>query len=154
MALADLIPSDGVVLDLGASSRKQVLQSLADLAARETGLNARTIFDAVLQRERLGSTGVGQGVAIPHARLAGIPAVAGFFARLKTPIDFDSIDGRPADLVFMLLAPEDAGAEHLKALARVSRLLRREDIRQRLRAAPDADAIQAVLFGEPASDAA
>ncbi|WP_300553525.1 PTS IIA-like nitrogen regulatory protein PtsN [Maricaulis sp.] len=154
MALADLIPSDGVVLDLGASSRKQVLQSLADLAARETGMNARTIFDAVLQRERLGSTGVGQGVAIPHARLAGIPAVAGFFARLKTPIDFDSIDGRPADLVFMLLAPEDAGAEHLKALARVSRLLRREDIRQRLRAAPDADAIQAVLFGEPASDAA
>lgn len=154
MALADLIPSDGVALDLGASSRKQVLQSLADLAARETGLNARTIFDAVLQRERLGSTGVGQGVAIPHARLAGIPAVAGFFARLKTPIDFDSIDGRPADLVFMLLAPEDAGAEHLKALARVSRLLRREDIRQRLRAAPDADAIQAVLFGEPASDAA
>lgn len=154
MALADLIPSDGVVLDLGASSRKQVLQSLADLAARETGLNARTIFDAVLQRERLGSTGVGQGVAIPHARLAGIPAVAGFFARLKTPIDFDSIDGRPADLVFLLLAPEDAGAEHLKALARVSRLLRREDIRQRLRAAPDADAIQAVLFGEPASDAA
>lgn len=154
MALADLIPSEGVVLDLGASSRKQVLQSLADLAARETGMNARTIFDAVLQRERLGSTGVGQGVAIPHARLAGIPAVAGFFARLKTPIDFDSIDGRPADLVFMLLAPEDAGAEHLKALARVSRLLRREDIRQRLRAAPDADAIQAVLFGEPASDAA
>lgn len=154
MALADLIPSDGVALDLGASSRKQVLQSLADLAARETGLNARTIFDAVLQRERLGSTGVGQGVAIPHARLAGIPAVVGFFARLKAPIDFDSIDGRPADLVFMLLAPEDAGAEHLKALARVSRLLRREDIRQRLRAAPDADAIQAVLFGEPASDAA
>ena len=127
---------------------------MSDIAADLTGLNARDIFDAVLQRERLGSTGVGQGVAIPHARLAGVKEVVGVFARLRTPVDFESIDGRPADLIFMLIAPDDAGAEHLKALARVSRLLRREDVRQRLRAAPDADAVHAVLAGEPASDAA
>lgn len=154
MALSDLIPGNGVSVELGASSRKQVLQSMSELAADATGLNARVIFDAVLQRERLGSTGVGQGVAIPHARLAGVDHVQGFFARLRTPVDFESIDGRPADLVFLLLAPEGSGAEHLKALARVSRLFRREDIRQRLRAAPDADAVHAVLAGEPKSDAA
>jgi len=154
MALSDLIPGNGVALEMGASSRKQVLQSLSDLAADATGLQARTIFDAVLQRERLGSTGVGQGVAIPHARLAGIDRVQGFFARLRTPVDFEAIDGRPTDLVFLLLAPENSGAEHLKALARVSRLFRREDIRQRLRAAPDIDAVHAILAGEPKSDAA
>ncbi len=154
MALADLIPNGGVAVDLGASSRKQALQAMSDIAADLTGLVPRDIFDAVLQRERLGSTGVGQGVAIPHARLAGIDEVVGVLARLRSPVDFESIDGRPADLIFMLIAPEDAGAEHLKALARVSRLLRREDVRQRLRAAPDADAIHAVLAGEPASDAA
>ncbi|MCR9266059.1 MAG: PTS IIA-like nitrogen regulatory protein PtsN [Alphaproteobacteria bacterium] len=154
MALSDLIPNGGVAVDLGASSRKQALQAMSDIAADLTGLAPRDIFDAVLQRERLGSTGVGQGVAIPHARLAGVDEVVGVFARLRSPVDFESIDGRPADLIFMLIAPEDAGAEHLKALARVSRLLRREDVRQRLRAAPDADAIHAVLAGEPASDAA
>lgn len=154
MALADLIPSGGVSVDLGASSRKQALQAMSDIAAERTGLPARAIFDAVLQRERLGSTGVGQGVAIPHARLTGINDVVGIFARLRTPVDFESIDGRPADIIFMLLAPEDAGAEHLKALARVSRMLRREDVRQRLRAAPDNEAVHAVLAGEPASDAA
>ncbi|BDW98394.1 PTS IIA-like nitrogen regulatory protein PtsN [Maricaulis maris] len=154
MALADLIPSAGVSIDLGASSRKQALQAMSELAASLTGQAARTVFDAVLQRERLGSTGVGQGVAIPHARLSGMNEVVGIFARLRTPVDFESIDGRPADLIFMLLAPENAGAEHLKALARVSRLLRREDVRQRLRAAPNADAVYAVLAGEPASDAA
>jgi PTS system nitrogen regulatory IIA component len=154
MALSDLIPNGGVAVELGASSRKQALQAMSDIAADLTGLNARDIFDAVLQRERLGSTGVGQGVAIPHARLAGVKEVVGVFARLRTPVDFESIDGRPADLIFMLIAPDDAGAEHLKALARVSRLLRREDVRQRLRAAPDADAVHAVLAGEPASDAA
>ena len=117
-------------------------------------MEARVIFESVLQRERLGSTGVGQGVAIPHARLRGIRDVTGFFARLKSPVDFESIDGRPVDLVFMLLAPEDAGAEHLKALARVSRLMRREDVRERLRAAPDLTAMHALLVGTPASDAA
>ncbi|WP_339741145.1 PTS IIA-like nitrogen regulatory protein PtsN [uncultured Maricaulis sp.] len=154
MALADLIPDGGAAVDFGASSRKQVLQAMSETAGHATGLNPREIFEAVLQRERLGSTGVGQGVAIPHARLAGIDAVTGFFMRLRSPVDFESIDGQPADLIFLLLAPEDAGAEHLKALARVSRMLRREDVRQRLRAAPDADAVYAVLAGEPATDAA
>ncbi|WP_417478754.1 PTS IIA-like nitrogen regulatory protein PtsN [Maricaulis sp.] len=154
MALADLIPDGGAAVDVGASSRKQALQAMSETAAQATGLNPRVIFEAVLQRERLGSTGVGQGVAIPHARLTGIDKVTGFFMRLRAPVDFESIDGQPADLIFLLLAPEDAGAEHLKALARVSRLLRREDVRQRLRAAPDADAVYAVLTGEPTSDAA
>jgi len=154
MALADLVPQGGTTIDLGASSRKQALQALSEIAAHGTGLEARIIFDAVMHRERLGSTGVGQGVAIPHARLKGINQVSCFFARLKTPVDFESIDGRPADLVFMLIAPEDAGAEHLKALAKVSRLLRRDDVRQRLRAAPDADAIRALLVGEQTSNAA
>ncbi|MCW5724350.1 MAG: PTS IIA-like nitrogen regulatory protein PtsN [Maricaulaceae bacterium] len=154
MALSDLIPEGGVHADLGVSSRKQALQMLAEQAAAITGLKARPIFDAVLERERLGSTGVGEGVAIPHARIKGLERVIGLFARLRNPVDFDAIDGRPADLVFLLLAPEDAGAEHLKALARVSRLLRREDMRERLRSAPDADALQAVLGGEPASDVA
>ncbi|MDG1416737.1 MAG: PTS IIA-like nitrogen regulatory protein PtsN [Maricaulis sp.] len=154
MALSDLIPEGGTAMDLGASSRKQVLQALSEIAAHKTGMEARVIFESVLQRERLGSTGVGQGVAIPHARLRGIRDVTGFFARLKSPVDFESIDGRPVDLVFMLLAPEDAGAEHLKALARVSRLMRREDVRERLRAAPDLTAMHALLVGTPASDAA
>ncbi|WP_339744212.1 PTS IIA-like nitrogen regulatory protein PtsN [uncultured Maricaulis sp.] len=154
MALEDLIPSGGATVDFGASSRKQALQAMSETAANATGLNARTIFEAVLQRERLGSTGVGQGVAIPHARLPGIKEVTGFFMRLRTPIDFESIDGQPTDLIFLLLAPEDASAEHLKALARVSRMLRRDDVRRRLRAAPDAAAIYAVLAGEPATDAA
>ncbi len=154
MALSDLIPEGGTAMDLGASSRKQVLQALSEIAAHKTGMEARVIFESVLQRERLGSTGVGQGVAIPHARLRGICDVTGFFARLKSPVDFESIDGRPVDLVFMLLAPEDAGAEHLKALARVSRLMRREDVRERLRAAPDLTAMHALLVGTPASDAA
>ena len=154
MVLSDLIPEGGTAMDLSASSRKQVLQALSEIAAHKTGLEARIIFESVLQRERLGSTGVGQGVAIPHARLPSISKVTGFFARLKNPVDFESIDGRPVDLVFMLLAPEDSGAEHLKALARVSRSMRREDVRERLRAAPDIVAMRAVLVGEPTSDAA
>lgn len=154
MALSDILADGSILTDLGASSRKQVLQSLSDLAADATGLDARTIFDGVLQRERLGSTGVGEGVAIPHARIPGLTKVTGLFARLRSPVDFESIDGRPADLIFMLLAPENSGAEHLKALARVSRLMRREDVRQRLRAAPDGDAIHVILAGEPQSDAA
>ena len=154
MALGDLLPDGAIVVDLNASSRKQALQTLSETAAHATGLPARRIFDAVLQRERLGSTGMGEGVAIPHARLPGLDSVKGVFARLRNPVDFEAIDGRPADLVFMLLAPDEAGAEHLKALARVSRLLRREDVRQSLRAAPDKEAVQALLSTQPASDAA
>ena len=154
MALSDLLPPYGVVTNLSASSRKQVIQSLAELAVRFCDANTRDIVDAVLERERLGSTGVGDGVAIPHARVEGVDRVFGVFARLKTPVDFDAIDGRPTDLIVMLLAPEDSSAEHLKALARISRLFRREDMRERLRGAADSDALNAILGGEVASDAA
>ena len=154
MALSDLLPPYGVVTNLSASSRKQVIQSLAELAVRFCDAYTRDIVDAVLERERLGSTGVGDGVAIPHARVEGVDRVFGVFARLKTPVDFDAIDGRPTDLIVMLLAPEDSSAEHLKALARISRLFRREDMRERLRGAADSDALNAILGGEVASDAA
>lgn len=154
MALSDLLPPDGVVTNLSASSRKQVIQSLAELAVRFCDANTRDIVDAVLERERLGSTGVGDGVAIPHARVEGVDRVFGVFARLKTPVDFDAIDGRPTDLIVMLLAPENSSAEHLKALARISRLFRRDDMRERLRGAADSDALNAILGGEVASDAA
>ena len=154
MALSDLIPPGGVSADLPATSRKQVLHSLAELAHRTLHVPTRPVLDAVTERERLGSTGVGEGVAIPHARLDQVDRVCGVFARLKHAVDFDAVDGRPADLVFLLLAPEDAGAEHLKALAQVSRLFRREDIRRAVRAAPDAAAIAALLAAGVRSDAA
>lgn len=147
MALTDLIPPGGAVADLPGTSRKQVLQALCDLAQRTLHVPSRTVLDAVMERERLGSTGVGDGVAIPHARTAEVDRTCGVFARLKTPVDFDAVDGRHADLVFLLLAPEDSGAEHLKALARVARLFRREDIRTALRAAPDSAAVNAILSG-------
>ncbi|XBQ16753.1 MAG: PTS IIA-like nitrogen regulatory protein PtsN [Oceanicaulis sp.] len=154
MALTDLLPAGGVVADLAATSRKQALHGLTELAQRTLAVPCRPVLDAVTERERLGSTGVGDGVAIPHARTEHVDRVCGVFARLKQPVDFDAVDGRPADLVFLLLAPEEAGAEHLKALAQVSRLFRRDDVRRALRAAPDADAIWAILASGVRSDAA
>jgi len=155
MSLTDLIPEGGVLADLSASGRKQVLHALSDLAERTLGVDSRAIMDSVMERERLGSTGVGEGVAIPHARTPLVDSVYGFFVRMKTAVDFDAVDGRPADLIFMLLAPEESGAEHLKALARVSRLFRRDEVREALRMAPDADALHAILSGaEPRTDAA
>lgn len=154
MALSSLIPTGGVVADLAASSRKQALLGLAELAERALGVPARPVLDAVIERERLGSTGVGDGVAIPHARTDHVDRVCGVFARLKQPVDFDAVDGQPADLVFLLLAPENAGADHLKALAQVARFFRREDLRRAVRAAPDADALAALLANGEQSDAA
>ncbi|MEQ8403616.1 MAG: PTS IIA-like nitrogen regulatory protein PtsN [Oceanicaulis sp.] len=154
MALTDLIPQGGVAADISATSRKQALHALSELAQRTLTVPARPVLDAVTERERLGSTGVGDGVAIPHARTDLVDRVCGVFVRLKHPVDFDSVDGRPADLLFLLLAPEEAGAEHLKALAQVSRLFRREEIRRALRAAPDADAISAILASGVQSNAA
>ena len=130
------------------------MQALADLAQRSLDIPARPVLDAVIEREKLGSTGVGHGVAIPHARTDLVDQVCGVFARLKQPVDFDAVDGRPADLIFLLLAPEDAGAEHLKALAQVSRLFRREDIRRSLRAAPDAQAMTVILSSAETASAA
>lgn len=154
MALSELLPPGGVVADLNASSRKQALHALCELAQRTLHIPARPLLDAVTERERLGPTGVGEGVAIPHARTDLVDRVCGVFARLKHAVDFDAPDGRPADLVFLLIAPEDAGAEHLKALAQVSRLFRRQDIRQALRAAPDTDAAAAILNSGVKSNAA
>ncbi len=144
MNLNDLLSADATLCGLRASSKKHALHELAQKAEDVTGAPARTILDAVLEREKLGSTGVGAGVAIPHAHLEAVGRVTGVFARLATPLDFDAIDDQPVDLVFLLLAPPDAGAAHLKALARVSRTLRRKEARARLRTAPTADAIYAI----------
>jgi PTS system nitrogen regulatory IIA component len=153
MELADLLSPDSVVANLRAANKKQALQDIAAAVTKIARLPERQIFEALLERERLGTTGVGQGVAIPHAKFAGLDRLYGVFARLEQPVDFEAIDERPVDLIFALLAPEDAGAEHLKALARVSRLLRNAQICAKLRATQDQDALYALLT-EPASSAA
>ncbi|MCJ7598515.1 MAG: PTS IIA-like nitrogen regulatory protein PtsN [Methyloceanibacter sp.] len=154
MDLSDLIAPDSVFPSLKVKNKKQLLHELSGRAARLTGFEERNIFDTLLQRERLGSTGLGQGTAIPHCRLADLKRIVGIFARLAEPIDFDSPDGAPVDLVFLLLAPEGAGADHLKALARVSRLLRENQATEKLRTSRDASAIYAVLTESAASHAA
>lgn len=153
MNIGDLLSADSIVAGFKASSKKQAIQSLARKIAAHADVDDRLIFDKLLERERLGSTGVGKGVAIPHARIAGLSKITGMFAKLASPIDFDSVDERPVDLVFMLLAPEDAGADHLKALASVSRLLRDDVMCNKLRLTPDSSAIYAML-AEPSSAAA
>lgn len=154
MALSDLLSADSILGSLSATNRKQALQIMSEAAAAKLDIDSRLIFDAVMERERLGSTGVGDGVAIPHARLEGLDHVFGLFARLKTPIDFDAIDGRPVDLIFLLLAPETSSAEHLKALARISRIFRREDLRSHLRATDTRDGMIALLTVQDESNAA
>jgi len=151
MLLSDFISPDSVVSSLKAKTKKQLLQDLSARAARLTGLQERDIFDVLLQRERLGSTGLGHGIAIPHGKLAGLKRIVGIFARLSEPIDFDAVDGAPVDIVFLLLAPEGAGADHLKALARISRLLREGSAVEKLRASRDAAALYAVLTEDEAS---
>lgn len=145
MPLNDLIAPDAVIPALKANSKKQALQELAVHAARVTGLDERAIFDTLLQRERLGSTGIGDGLAIPHGKPAGLTRLVGMFARLEKPIDFEALDGQPVDLIFLLLAPEGAGADHLKALARVARILRDPAVVAKARASRDGDALYAVL---------
>ncbi|GGB35270.1 PTS IIA-like nitrogen regulatory protein PtsN [Tistrella bauzanensis] len=154
MEIADLLRAEGVFASLKSSSKKQVLQDLSQRAAELTGIDERTIFETLLERERLGTTGVGNGVAIPHGRLAGLERVQGLFARLERPIDFDAVDDQPVDLIFLLLAPESAGADHLKALARVSRLLRDERVCDKLRGSDTADALYALLIDDASSKAA
>ena len=143
--LSDLIERDAILGSLKANSKKRVLQDIAAPAARLTGIPERQVFETILQRERLGSTGVGNGIAIPHGKIAGVERLVGAFARLENPVDFDAIDGAPVDLVFLLLAPENAGAEHLKALSRIARTLRDPDRVARLRATAEPDALMAVL---------
>ncbi len=136
---------DAVLACVKASGKKALLAELASRAAAQFKLDERRLFDRLLERERLGSTGIGGGIAIPHGRMAGISAPLGLFARLGQPIDFDSIDERPVDIVFLLIAPEGAGADHLKALARVSRVLRDRALVEKLRATDSADALYALL---------
>ncbi len=154
MEINDLISLDGIVANLRATSKKQALQDLARRAADVTGEPERAIFEVLIERERLGTTGVGNGIAIPHGKLPGLDKLHGLFARLDTPIDFDAIDEQPVDLICLLLAPESAGADHLKALARVSRLLRDRSICDKLRGSDTAEAIFALLTESATSHAA
>jgi PTS system nitrogen regulatory IIA component len=154
MTLEQLIGPEAVAPALRASSKKQLLQELAARAADRQGLDAREVFEALMDRERLGPTAMGRGVAIPHARLPGVSRISGYFARLDKPVAFDAADDQPVDLVFLLLAPEDAGADHLRALARVSRLLRDEGRCAKLRATQDSAALYAILVEDLASHAA
>jgi PTS system nitrogen regulatory IIA component len=145
MELGDLITLDAIIPKLAAKTKKQVLQDLADKAAALTRLDGRDILEALLQRERVGSTAVGRGIAIPHGRLAGLQRIVSVFARLEQPLDFEAPDEEPVDLIFVLLAPEQAGADHLKALARVSRLLREPQTIERLRSSHDRATLHAIL---------
>ena len=153
MTITDLVAPEAIVPALKVISKKQALQELAARAATLTGQNERSIFEVLLQREKLGTTAVGYGVAIPHGKLPKLEKMFGLFARLDRPIDFEAMDGQQVDLMLLLLAPEGAGADHLKALARVARLLRDQDIASKLRASRDAEALYAVLALPPATAA-
>jgi len=154
MTLTDLIAPDAILPALKVNNKKKAIQELAARAAVLTGQSERAVLEILLQREKLGSTAVGNGVAIPHGKLSKLGRLFGLFARLERPVDFEALDGQPVDLVFLLLAPEAAGADHLKALARVARLLRDPEITKKLRESSDADALYAVLAMPPASSAA
>ncbi len=154
MDIADLIRPESIIANLRATSKKQALQEMARRAAELTGQSEHQVFEVLLERERLGTTGVGHGIAIPHGKLPHLDCLYGVFARLGRSINFESIDEEPVDLVFLLLAPETAGADHLKALARVSRLLRDKATCEKLRGSDSAEAIYALLTGSQASRAA
>ena len=145
MELSEIIGVEGVRAPLKATSKKRLLQDLADMAESVYRLPSATVYKALMDREALGPTGVGRGVAIPHARFPGVEHVTGLFVRLEKPVDFEAIDRQPVDLVFALFAPESAGAEHLKALARVSRTLRGDAVCAKLRSTFDLSAIYAIL---------
>jgi nitrogen PTS system EIIA component len=153
MPLTDLVAPNAIIPTLKVNGKKQALQELAAKAAELSGLNERGIFEILMQREKLGSTGVGTGIAIPHGKLPNLNKLFGLFARLDRPVDFEALDGQPVDLVFLLLAPEGAGADHLRALARIARLLRDPDIARKLRESRDAEALYAVLAMPPATAA-
>jgi PTS system nitrogen regulatory IIA component len=153
MPLTDLVAPGAVIPALKVNSKKQMLQELAGKAAELSGQSERAIYEVLQQRENLGSTAVGNGIAIPHGKLPKLTTLFGVFARLDRPIDFEALDGQPVDLVFLLLAPESAGADHLKALARIARVMREPDVARKLRASRDAGALYAVLGLPPASAA-
>lgn len=154
MPQLDFLSPEAVAPALKVNSKKQALHDLSAQASRLIGRDEREIFDTLLQRERLGATGIGEGVAIPHGKLPNLDRMFGLFARLEKPIDFEALDGEPVDMLFLLLAPEGAGADHLKALARVARMLREPGTHERIRSARDASALYAVLTQEPSPRAA
>jgi nitrogen PTS system EIIA component len=151
MQIGELLDRSAISLRVSATDKRKALAVIAEIAARSFGLDAGHVLDALCEREHAGSTGVGHGVAAPHARVEGLTRIRGVFVRLEHPVDFDSVDDQPVDLIFALFAPKEAsGVEHLRALARVSRILRQADLRQQLRQARTADAIHALLAQEPA----
>lgn len=154
MSLSNILAQKSVIPTLRVNGKKQALQELSERAAEASGLPAREIFDAILQRERLGPTGVGDGIAIPHGKLVRCERICGVFARLERPIDFEALDGLPVDLIFLLIAPETAGADHLKALAAIARALRHPGVAAQLRGARDAATLYSLLTISPASNAA
>ena len=154
MDLGDLLEVSAIMPASKANSKKQLLQLLSEKAAGIAGISEREVFDTIVQREKLGSTGVGNGIAIPHGKLPGVKRITGVFARLETPVGFEALDDQPVDLVFLLLAPEGAGADHLKALSRIARVLRDGDTTTKIRGTQDAAAIYTLLSQAPASNAA
>src|SRR5687767_419243 len=149
MPLLDFLDPQAVLPALRVSGKKQALQELASQAARLTGLPDSAIYEALLQRERLGSTGIGEGIAIPHGKLPGLTRIFGLVARLDKPVNFEALDSQPVDVLFLLLAPEGAGADHLKALARVARVLREPGLIERVRATRDREALYAIMTEMP-----
>lgn len=154
MQIGQILDRAAISPRVTAASKRLALGVISEVAARSHKLDAGKVFDALLAREQAGSTGVGHGVAVPHARLAGLDRMAAVFVRLEQPIAFDAVDDQPVDLLFALLAPQNAGADHLRTLARVSRLLRQSDVRERLRQARTVDAIHALLVQDAQPSAA
>lgn len=154
MNIGDLLEPRAITPRAGGGSKRQVLSVIADIAGRNFGVPSEQVLDALLEREAAGSTGVGHGVALPHARLPGLTKVRGVFVRLEQPTAFEAVDEQPVDLLFALFAPIDSQSEHLRALARVSRLLRQGDLRQQLRQARTAESIHSLLAREAQPSAA
>lgn len=154
MDIGQWLDRSGIAYRVTAANKRDALGAAAEIAARTFRLDAREILEALLAREAKGSTGVGHGVALPHARVTGLNRMRAVFLRFETPVDFAAVDEQPVDIMFVLLAPGDAGSEHLRALARVSRLLRQPDLREQIRKARSADAVYALLVREPSTHAA
>jgi PTS system nitrogen regulatory IIA component len=152
--ISDLLSGGTIAPRLTVSTKRQALATVAEIAARSFRLKAPRVFDALMEREALGATGVGHGVAIPHAHVEGLDRMRGVFARLVTPVDFAAVDDEPVDLIFALLLPPGAAAEHLRALARVARALRSADLRHQLRTAGGVDTIRALLVQDTRPSAA
>jgi nitrogen PTS system EIIA component len=154
MQLSEFLDFDAIKTSLPGGNKRSLLQQLANLASQRLALDSAAIFASLAEREQLGSTGFGQGVAIPHGKIEGLSRIYCLFSRLAEPVDFKAIDGKPVDLVFLLLSPPDAGAEHLKALAAISRVTRHMPTLEQMRGARSRDALAAVLMGADERDAA